>query len=322
MRIGIIGQPTIDEIVHPGMRVAKPERVLGGILYSYAAMERLMREFGRDGDTFVPMTWHSNPDREFLETLLIKFRQMDRAAGLWPTDSLSNRVQLVYQEDGHRSEHCPHILPPITVAELSALLLESLDGLFINMISGFDVSLETLESAVRKLKNRPWIHLDIHALVLGPLSQASSNEKFGSGREPQGVSRWKRWMALADSVQMNEFETRWLADPEITAEGDLLNAIGRMSSEVRPKQVIITRAANGASVYDLEHGEAHHAPVPIVDVIETTGSGDVFGSAYSYCVIAGNAPEAALRKAVQWATWNTTVTSINQILDRVFKIKP
>lgn len=318
MRIGILGQPTIDEIIHPGKRSREPERALGGILYSYAAMERLMREQGGFQDRFMPITLLSAPDREFLEPLLGRLGHLDRAAGLWPTDALSNRVQLVYREDGHRSEHCPHILPPLTEAQLTPGLLESLDGLFVNMISGFDVSLETLESSLRRVKKRPYVHLDVHALVLGPLSRANSAEKFGGGREPRGVPEWKRWLALADSVQMNEFEARWLGDPEIRSEEDLLKAIESMEATERPECVIITRAAQGASIYDFRSGEAHHIPAPSMEAIETTGSGDVFGAAYTFCAVQGKPPEDALREAAQWATWNTTLKTIDQILDETF----
>lgn len=247
--------------------------------------------------------------------LLGTFEHMDRTSGLWPTELLSNRVQLVYEENGHRSEHCPHVLPPMTGNELTPKLLESLEGLFINMISGFDVSLETLESVLKPAKKRPYVHLDIHALVLGSLSNASLSEQFGGGREPHGVPEWKRWLALADSVQMNELEARWLADPEIRSEEDLLKAIEHMESDARPRNVIITRAAHGASVYDFHSGEAHHIPAPPMPAIETTGSGDVFGSTYIFSILSGSSPETALREAVEWATWNTTLRSINQILD-------
>ncbi len=317
MRIGVLGQPCIDEIVHLGKHSA-PKRELGGVLYSYAAMERLMRERGSARDSFVPLTWLSNPDRAILEKLLGTFDQMDTAPGLWPTDSQTNRVQLVYRADGHRTEHCPHILPPITREQITPALLKTIDGLFVNMISGFDIALETLEAALHKTSKRPYVHLDVHALVLGPLSQATTGEKFGGGREPHGVAGWRRWMALADSVQMNEFEARWLAQPEIRSEEDLLREIERMDSNARPKQVIITRAARGASVYDLAVGEAHHVPAPKMEVIETTGSGDVFGAAYIFFVMHGKSPEDALREAVVWATWNTTLKTINRILESSF----
>jgi len=188
MRIGILGQTCIDENIHPGRASVLS---VGGVLYSYAAMERLMEEGSSSDDSYVPSTWFSKPDRSLLYLILSKFRYMDRSLGLWETQSQSNRVQLVYHKDGERSEHCPHILPPITNTELTPNLLESLDALFVNMISGFDVSSNTLETALNSTSKRPYVHLDIHALVLGPLSSPSEGSKFGGGRTPQGVCDWK-----------------------------------------------------------------------------------------------------------------------------------
>jgi len=314
MRIGILGQPCIDALLYPGDDPSAPKRALGGVLYSYAAMERLMRENGSKTDSYVPLTWLSVPDRDYLETLLRRFEHIDRSAGLWQTDSLTNRVQLVYKESGDREEHCPHILPELTSEELTQSLLESLDGLFVNMISGFDILIDALETALRESKKRPFLHLDVHALILGVLSE-SGKGGYGLGRAPHGVRAWRRWLAVADSVQMNENEVRWFADPDFRSEEELLRAIERMEVHERPRQIILTRASRGASLYSFGSGEAHHIPVPKITAVETTGSGDVFGSAYIFSILQGKPPEEALREAVRWASWKTTLTSIEQILD-------
>ena len=314
MRIGILGQPCIDAIVYPGVGRESPKRALGGVLYSFAAMERIFRERGSLRDSFLPVTWLSTPDREYLETLLARLPHMERIAGLWPTDSKTNRVQLVYDEKGDREEHCPHILPQLTRNEFSTSLLESLDGLFVNMISGFDISIETLETALLESKKRPFLHLDVHALILGVLSE-SGKGGYGLGREPHGVREWRRWLAVADSVQMNENEVRWFADPECRSEEELLHAIERIEPKQRPRHIILTRASRGASVYLFDSGEAHHIPVPEITAVETTGSGDVLGSAYIFSILQGKRPEEALREAVRWASWKTTLTSIEQLLD-------
>src|SRR6266536_1191763 len=104
MRIGIIGAPCIDEIVHldDGTLNHPVRHAVGGILYSYGAMERMIREAGRR-DQFVPLTWLSLPDRPLLEPILTRFRHMDSQAGLWHTDALTNRVFLAYDERGERT---------------------------------------------------------------------------------------------------------------------------------------------------------------------------------------------------------------------------
>src|SRR4051812_12517945 len=118
MRIGIIGQPCIDEIVHldDGTPDHPVRHAVGGILYSYGAMERVMREADR-GDQFVPQMWLSEQDRHLIEPVLNSYRHMDRHAGLWHTDALTNRVFLVYDEHGDRTANCPNVLPPLTEKE-------------------------------------------------------------------------------------------------------------------------------------------------------------------------------------------------------------
>ena len=315
MRIGIIGQPCIDEIVHIGNPFAVPDRALGGVLYSYAAMERLMREQGTKNNSFVPLTWFSKPDRSFHETLLDKFHYLERGTGLWPTESQTNRVQLVYRETGERTEHCPHILPALTKDQLTPELLSSLDGLFVNMISGFDIDIDTLETALHGTTKKPYVHIDIHALVLGPLSERNEHAPFGGGREPRGVPEWKRWLAIADSAQLNELEMRWFADPEIRSEPELLKYILLSNQFPKLRYLILTRAERGATLFDFEKEMVYNATPPPIEAIETTGSGDVFGSAFIFFIQTGMPPEEALQKSVEWASWNTTLRTIDQILD-------
>jgi len=312
MRIGILGQPCIDEIVQEGHTIA--HSTLGGVMYSFAAMERLISEAGKPGDVFAGLSWYANPDTLKLHSLFSKFTHMDRTAGLWPIDVQTNRVQLQYRQSGERLEHCPHILPALTADQLTPDLLSSLDGLFINMISGFDVSIDTLELALAQTSKKPFIHLDIHALVLGDLSKATpSDPNYGAGRQPRGVKEWRRWLAIADSVQLNELEVRWFADPEITKEPELIKYI-QTTRTPRPKYVIITRAVKGATLFDFEKEMMHHAAAPEMKIVETTGSGDVFGSAFIFQLLGGHAPDVAMREAVHWATWNATLPNIESIL--------
>ena len=373
MRIGIIGQPCIDELVMSDGTISKHS--LGGVLYSYAAMERMMSQpaIGKlpDTNSFVGVTWMSIPDAPLIDPLLSQFHHLDHSAGLWNTQELTNRVQLVYHPVGsllkgagtipERTEHCPNVLPALTSMQLTPVLLSSLDALFINMISGYDVSLKTLETALNEAERRPYVHLDIHSLVLGPLSERGpgsgdrgpGNRLFApltdpgsrypdpAPRIPRGVRKWKRWLNLADSVQMNEFEARWLGDPEIKSEEELLRFIEHHRESLNVHDIIITRGKRGASLYEVRTGEVHdvetssgfrdsgtgemmspyyngpRSPVPGHRATNPTGCGDVFGSAYIFSLLSGAAPNAALEAAVRWASWNATLSSIEEINTRV-----
>src|SRR5579872_7438321 len=115
-RIGIIGQPCIDEIMSPPGEMTS--QALGGILYSYAAFERAVRESGAEVE-FLPLTWCSNPDRKIILPFFSSLHHFKDLSKLFPTESLTNRVRLVYTDEIHRTEHCPIILPPMTPEELS-----------------------------------------------------------------------------------------------------------------------------------------------------------------------------------------------------------
>jgi hypothetical protein len=348
MRIGIIGAPCIDEIIHldDGTRDHPVRHAIGGILYSHCAMERMMRDASSDaagsGDRFVPLTWLSEPDRPFLDATLANFRHLERGMGLWPTDAPTNRVFLVYDERGDRTANCPNVLPPLTPLELTPELLGSLDALLINMISGHDVSIDTLELVLDRASSppfsprergdeisvlsprergdergaRPYVHLDLHALVQADLSDdgTKNGELSGYAREPRGVREWKRWLAIADSIQVNELEARWFGDPEVTSEEGLLEYVRDNRDRLRLQSLIVTRAERGATLYDTRRDETHHVPIPALQIVEPTGSGDVFGTAYTYAIAMGTQPAEALRQAVEWATWNATLGTIDELL--------
>jgi sugar/nucleoside kinase (ribokinase family) len=266
-----------------------------------------------------------------LEATLANFRHIERDAGLWPTDAPTNRVFLHYDERGDRTAHCPNVLPALTERELTADLLSGLDALLINMISGHDVSIDTLEYVLDRAARagkRPYVHLDLHALVQADLSarivddaaSTNSTELSGYGREPRGVREWKRWLAIADSIQVNEVEARWFGDPEVQSEEELLDYVRGNRGELRLQSLIVTRAERGATLYDTRRDETHHVPIPEFQVVEPTGSGDVFGAAYTYAISSGSkhrrryTPAAALRLAVEWATWNATLSTLDELL--------
>ncbi len=324
MRIGIIGQPCIDEIVHldappltppqaGGQQGGSRRHALGGILYVYAAMERMMNDAGTK-DHFVPLTWLAEPDRPLLDPMLARFRHIDREAGLWHTDLPTNRVYLVYDERGERTANCPNILPTLTERELTPELISSLDALFINMMSGYDVSIGTLEAVLDRAKRRPYIHLDVHALVFAGLSVTGDDSASGYRYELRGVRDWKRWLRLVDSIQVNELEARWFGDPEVQSEEALLAYVQENRNALRPQSLIITRAERGATLYDAHRDKTHYVPIPMARVLEPTGSGDVFGAAYTYAIANGVAPADALQQAVEWATWNATLLTLDELL--------
>ena len=304
-RIGIIGAPCIDEVISPSGEMTS--QAFGGILYSYAAIERAIGELNIEVECF-PITWTSIPDRELILPFYKLLTHFKDITPLLQTEALTNRVRLVYQDDANRTEHCPSILPELTPAELSWIDLGSLDGLFINMISGFDISLETMRWIRGQTKAH--IHLDVHAMVLGTLSIESNEPRKLAGR-----SDWRQWLACVDSVQMNELESDWLGAYELNSELELLQEIRRLfNSKGSPQTVIVTRAERGATSFDFIAEKIWKKDPMKRPILNTTGSGDVFGAIYTLAKTLGASEQESLYHAESWAGWNTELSSLEEIL--------
>jgi sugar/nucleoside kinase (ribokinase family) len=312
MKIGIIGQACIDEIIAPSGETRS--QALGGIAYSYAALERLARMSGADV-TVVPFGFVSLPDKTLLEGFSNQLTRFDLSKMI-PTQDRTNRVQLVYHDDSSRTEHCPSILPKLTLADLRREGFADLDALFVNMISGFDVTLEALEQiAVWSDEFGFHTHLDIHALSLGPLSQGDS--EFGGGRKAQGLKDWERWIGCAHTIQLNELEADHIGEPEFSGQVALLNEIGRFVTQSqlsRLNATILTRAAKGATIYDHRTDSTMNVSAPPVRVIDTTGSGDVFGAAFTFGMAEGRSIRSSVQRAIELATFNTQLSGVEALI--------
>lgn len=302
-RIGIIGAPCIDEIIAPDRVLA--ERALGGALYSYAAMERFAAKHQLDVE-FIPMTFISEPDKPLLDPLYSQLARFNFSYAPH-TSEQTNRVQLVYYDDINRTEHCPHILPQLTAEHLPPDLLASLDGLFVNMISGFDLSIETMQHI--RMSTKALVHLDVHALVLGELSTNPATP-----RAMRGVQKWREWVIGADSVQLNEREADWLGAPEIASEKELLREIKSLYKQFgSPRSVIVTRGKRGATLFDFASEQIWDKMPEPVEVRNTTGSGDVFGGVFTICKTFGTTDYEALWQAETFAGWNTSLEKLEEI---------
>lgn len=316
MTIGIIGQACIDEIVSPTGEIRS--RSLGGILYSYAALERLAN--GSQAPVSVlPLGFFSEPDKEYLDPLLKELHHF-QFQRLRVTQELTNRVQLVYHTDSSRTEHCPTILPTLRRSDLSRTIFEGIDALFVNMISGFDITLEAMEQIAEWSDELGFhIHLDIHALVLGPLSQGEGS--FGIGRRAQGLADWQRWIACAHTIQLNELEADHIGEPVFAGQDTLIEEIRRLSSSGmlrRTGSVILTRAALGAILYELRSDLRTAIAAPQVTVLDSTGSGDVFGASFTFEIANGTPLKKAVERSIQMATWSTQLHSLSEILTSPF----
>jgi fructose-1-phosphate kinase PfkB-like protein len=177
--------------------------------------------------------------------------------------------------------------PPIPFERIKRFL--DADGVLVNMISGVDIALETLDEirmAVRGEGTK--IHLDVHNLTLGV---GQEGERI---RRP--VVAWRRWAFMVDTVQMNAEEIAGLTGETQTEQqtaGHLLT--------LGVKSVAITRGAGGATLYWNEHKKVIRkdlAPASGGAPSEVIGAGDVFGAALLAAYVRSGDLQASAEAAV------------------------
>jgi sugar/nucleoside kinase (ribokinase family) len=299
-KFGIIGAPCIDEIVSPAGEITGLS--LGGILYSYAALERIARKRGLDV-VFYPFTIIAERDLELLDPFFSKLKHFDFSFTPRSGEVTTNRVRLIYSDEARRKEVCSVILPELLPEHFGADILASLDGLFVNMISGFDISLDTMKWL--RTNTRANIHLDVHALTLGELSESS--------RKFTPVKDWLRWALAANSVQLNEKEALYF--PSAGSDSYLAQMRNALVGDSSERAVILTRGGKDVIGYDITKSQKYVIPVEKVNTIDTTGSGDVFGAVYALERTLGASLKDAIRSANLWAGKNTMLKGVFELLD-------
>jgi len=261
MKITVIGHICLDVIELPNGTTSQS---YGGIFFSIAALANLLNK----NDTIIPVFGISKVDYDKLLNHLNKYSNIDTSA-IFNFDGPTNQVHLYYSDNKKRIECSEHIAEPIPWSKIRKCL--DVDMVFINMISGFDITLETLDFIrMRTRENKTEIYFDVHSLTLGI---DSSNKRFY-----QPVDTWRRWLFMLHAVQMNETEAANLT-PEPLDEKNLAKHILALNT----KAVHITKGSRGSTVYIAQQKNISQIDVPALEpekAIDPTGCGDVYGSAY------------------------------------------
>jgi sugar/nucleoside kinase (ribokinase family) len=262
MKFLVIGHLCFD-VIHP---VDGPEKQsYGGIYYAVATLATLTS----GNDTVIPVFGVNRNDyAPLIAHLKNKFPNVE-TAGIYHFDEPTNSVHLFYKNTETRIECSKDISQPIPFGRIKDVL--NVDGILVNMISGFDITLETLDEIRLAVRERNvTIHFDYHSLTLGV---NANHERF---RRP--VSDWRRWAFMIDTVQMNEEE---LAGLPLETTGEQ-QTVGHLLT-LGVKGLVVTRGARGASLFYNEHKKVVRKDIEGVAVHrirDATGCGDVFGAAF------------------------------------------
>jgi sugar/nucleoside kinase (ribokinase family) len=299
MTITIIGHLCKDIIHFPGEKDVQEES-FGGIMYTLLALANLMSE----RDCVQPVFGVGQTDYEPLMEQLKPYKNID-VSGIFKFKGPTNQVQLFYQKDAQTRIECSqNISAPIPFNRIKPYL--DVDGVLINMISGADISLETLGYIRMEIRERGIpIHFDFHSLTLG------TDQEFKRFRRP--LTDWRRWCFMLNSIQMSEEEALGLST-ERYDEKTLTNHLMSLMVET----LLITRGDRGVTVIVQDiHKKLtlkDIAGVSLENVADTTGCGDVFGAAFLYQYLKSKDSFIAAEFANKAAAMNATYKSIKELV--------
>jgi hypothetical protein len=302
-RVGVLGTFVWDVIYGRDVRTA-PVQEWGGITYALAGF-----------DAALPPDWEIVPIVKVGEDLAEAARRFLGSLHRIAPDAApvavpypNNRVELRYVDTARRSEVLSGGVPGWTWIGLRPLL-EGLDALYVNLISGFELDLE-VASLLRQHFRGP-IYCDLHSLVLAVQPSGL--------RTLQPLPRVAEWCRCFDLLQVNEDELSMMApDPMALAATAMANGVQSLVVTLGPRGAAYFAApgfsrlsdlAPGATPLSLSSGAlrtALVAPSPALAHVkgDPTGCGDVFGATHYSRLLAGDIMTDALRAALDAASRN------------------
>lgn len=285
-RLGVVGTMVWDTIIVQG-DPRGPVEEWGGIAYALAALEAALG----DDWAIVPLIKVGRDLAPEANRFLAALTKRSAAARFIEVPQPNNRVTLHYIGDRRESERLQGGVPPWTWDELGPMVRD-LDALYLNFISGFELSLEDARR-LRAGYHGP-VYADLHSLLLGIACDGT--------RTPRRPPDIREWFDCCDVVQVNEDEMRLIgSDPMDVAAGAMGRGVGLL---------VVTLGARGA-VYFTTDGyrfvarrqapagplRTARVPAPAVGPGDPTGCGDVFGGTLVAGLLAGRSVEDAVERA-------------------------
>jgi len=292
LRVIVIGEPCIDMIHKADGKIFNEP---GGISYSIIASAVL-----NDGIEVVPVIGLHKDDEPYFRQLLQDLSSVN-LSGVYSTQLRTRRVDLFYEDENNRWECSTQPIEPTPFEKIQPFL--PAEGIHLNLISGSDVDLSTLKK-VRTASFNSHIHLDLHNIVMKHLPDT---KRVRAARED-----YLEWCGLADTVQLNEDEANAI---DASMPNRYLLAEKILGTGV--KALVITLAERGLVLFEKESGKVaeHFFPPRAIDVVDPTGSGDVFGAAFLHAVMRGKSFMEAAEFGVEIAAKKVGITGPSGMLN-------
>jgi len=285
MNILIVGQSVVDKIIDEESVSVKP----GGIFYAVVSM---LSQAVTEDNIYLCSSIDKQNDKLF-KPAYSKIKN----DFLVYVDSIP-QVELKVDGICERKETYSRIAANLPLPKEN---LNQFDGILINMISGFDISLNQLEQLKKNYSGL--VYFDVHTFSRGV--DKNLNRIF------RRIADFNEWAECIDILQANESELLTLSDKkEEAAIVDELFSYGI-------KQIIITRAERGATVYFKKQNSVKkiHKDALKTNVVNKVGCGDVFGAVYFYNYIRNKNVILALEQANLFAGIATTYSEAKDFLN-------
>jgi hypothetical protein len=314
-RLGVIGTFVWD-VIHGRQPHSTPVQEWGGITYSLGAL-----------DAALPEDWEIVPimkigfdlaerGAQFLRTL----KRLAPDAALVEVPYPNNRVELRYFSADRRTEVLTGGVPGWNWLGLKPLIEQArLDALYVNFLSGWELDLATAQELRRYFRGP--LYADLHMLVMAVQSDGL--------RVPRPLSNVREWCGCFDLLQVNEDEIQMLAPDPMSLAATALHAGAR--------SLAVTLAARGAVYFadpefdhlaDLNHARSIGAPSgpirtelipgePVMEPLDPTGCGDVWGATYFSRLLAGDNLGDAIRAAHRAAARNVEHRGASGLADHL-----
>ncbi len=282
MKVLVVGH-FCNDVIHPTDGPAAES--YGGIYYAVATLSALLNH----NDTIIPVFGVNKNDHQQIVEHLGKLSNVD-PSGIYKFEGSTNAIH-IYQSPGGEAVECSRdIAAPIPYEKIRRHL--AVDGILVNMISGSDITLETLDHIRMAVRSHEIpIHFDYHNLATGV------NERHERFARP--LPEWRRWAFMIDTVQLNEDELRSLT-PNPLPDDEIAGHFLTLSV----KGLLVTRGERGVSVYTNEHKQVRRTDISgiaVEPVVDAMGSGDVFGAAFLASYLKSTDLQAAANVATRVA---------------------
>ena len=263
MNIAVIGNINLDTLILPDGKIRQS---LGGILYNVLSLANLLPA----SDTILPICKIGVDHYEAILSLCKPFPQI-RLDHIQRDPGGTNENVITYTSIDTRTEKLTCRVSPLSLSEVQGGL--SAEAILVNFISGSDISLEALN------------YLKTHrtGLLCVDVQWLSTGLKEDGTKFFRPIPDWRKWLGRVDIVKLNENEIRTLSDKASLLEEPYLQTALKLIQQGVSMVLITLGSAGSQLVYrDVDNTIYSYVSrgVPLEKVVDPTGCGDVFISAF------------------------------------------